>query len=668
MFYGLSDLAFYGYFIVFGIAILFSWIVPGWVVLTHVKFAHSLTRLLVSIPLGMVLWGLQGYFLGYLGLRFLSIGFVGLFALVFWWQNHQHFSQLIQLFFERIKKLPLWLLVTVLASSFLQIFGHIGSGLRSAKGVWFYFVNAADGVLHLSYIQHISQTFPPEEPGAVGMPLVNYHYWTDLVMADLARVWHVPVAQLFFQYLPVLVAVASTLLFIKVLKTLGGNQKVIALGLFLFTLGGDLAYLITKILHGHWGHEVSALDSGVSFFFNFPQALARLVFLGALLLLIEWRRSKRWQVGFVMAIMLATLFGFKIYYGLYAVLGLGFLLSAESFLALIKNAKNHSFSKAVWQTVKAQLSALGIVTVLGIVALSIYVPVNKNAGGLYYSFFAWPLLLLGTVNLNIEIWWLRMQVYVAAQNQLAIFALHIFAVCITFLAVYGTRMIGMVPLFKPKGLAWQTLLFFFLPTNLVFILLGLFALQTSGGLNIFNFLIVPILSFIIIAAFNLSHVPTKIFLPVAVLFCVFTFPKSYFQLSEYWDRYQRHDGDHFITTAELEGFAYLRAHTPLTAVVQTPLSNQQDQLTPYMSFMTNRSSYLAGINMLESHSQPTTERLQKVTAAFGVVGVEQKNQALAKLGITYLALTPQELIGLGYQTSDAIFINDGLAIVKTLTE
>lgn len=666
MYFGLSDINIYLYFFLFLLAVVVSWCIPGWVVLSWSGLRQQSARFLLSLPVGMVLWGVQGYLFGYLGLRFLTLIYVLVFFLIFIREQDTKKWIDFSIILTHSKRQSIWLLLAIIISAVIQVFGHIGSGLFSTTegGVAFYFVNAVDGMMHLSYIQSLATHFPPQEPGAAGLPLVNYHYWSDLVLADIARVWRVPVIHLFFQFAPLLLSVLTTALFVYLIKKLGGATKSLAVGLLLLTFGGDAAYVITLILHGTWAQDVSSLDSGVSFYFNIPQVFARFVLITIILLLLEWWKTKKRVLGIVIILLIASLTGFKIYYALYAVLGFCFVIGFEWVQSFIKHIQEGTMFSAIQKTVAGHWHSLALLAVLATLMFAIYLPTNHGAGGLTYSFFEWPHLLLSADNIDFRDWFLRMQVYTAAGNTRNIVILNLLAVLLTGIAIYGTRMIGMVPLFRPRSEEWLKLLIFFVPTNLVFILLGLFTLQTSGGLNIFNFLIVPILSFNLIAAFNLERLPNKLFIVAFVLLCVFTIPRSALQLSEYGNRYYRGNADYVVSSAELEAFTYIRSSAPETAVIQAAPSNGYALSTPYISFFAQRPSYVSGVGLLESHNQPSRARLAVFNEIIALPDGNDRSAALQQLGITHLFIPTAEFGTVQYNNSSPVFQNETITVLE----
>lgn len=665
MYFGLGDLQLYAYGILFLVASFFTWFVPGWVMLGLVSWKQVALKAVLALPVGLALFGLQGYVFGYLGLRWLSFVFVALFAVRFFSEQHRSKWEEFLALGKILRSVPVWLVLAIAASAFFQIFAQVSSGLRVPEGIAFYFVNTADGIMHLSYIQELIQRFPPQEPGAIGQPLLNYHYWSDLVMADLIRLWPLPIMHVFFQYVPILLAAWTMLLVVALIRYLGGKSKTIMVALFLFAFGGDAAYLITLVLHGTWAEKMASLDSGITFFFNTPQAFARLIFLGAVLLLLEFWKKHSWKIGLLACLAIASLFGFKVYYAIYAVLGFCVLVTFEFCQAFWQYARKHMLFSAVRYTFVQQKIPILLVGILAALSLSIYLPTNSGAGGLRYSFFEWPRRFLSAENIDYADWFLRMQVYEAAGNTRNIVIFNLWALFLTFVAVYGTRMLGMIPLFAARGNEWRRFLVLILPVNLLFLCLGLLTLQTSGGLNVFNFLIVPIVSFNILAAFSLAQLPTKIFIPVFALFILLTLPRSGMQFWDYAGRYARAKSDLIITNDDLAAFEYLQRATPSTAVVQGLVTDPQNRLSLYIPFFSNRDSYIAGITMLNSHNQPTEERITHLSGAFSEALPTQQATALRELGIDYLYIQREHPFTLLFEP---VYQNDSVIVVKVPEE
>lgn len=667
MYFGLLDVQLYVFGFLFLIAIFFSWIIPGWVVLSFARLKDVSLRLLLSAPVGLALWGFQGYAFGFAGMRWLTYVYLLIFAFLFFRQTWQNKGKEFLTVWRSFRRQPWWLITGAVVSSLVQIYAHIGSGLLTPQGLPIYFVNSADGVMHLAYIQELVRSFPPAEPGAFGLPLLNYHYWSDLVQAELVRLWHLPLLHVFFQYAPIFLSIWTTALLLRLVQAFGGKTKALLVTLFVFTFGGDAAYLITQVLHGSWGEGVSSLDSGVTFYFNIPQVYARFVFLGAIFALLEWWQKKNFRIGLVAMMLIASLLGFKVYYAMYAALGLISVEGVRIAVQLYTLLRKDRLSTAVSATLRSALPSFLLAAFFGILAVAVYLPVNKSAGGLTYSFFEWPHLLLSADNINYQDWFLRMQVYHEAGSLRNIVVFNVYAVVLTFIAVYGTRLFGFLPfLWPPRTLnpSLRRSFLFFLPVTVVFLVFGLFTLQTSGGLNIFNFLIVPILFFNIWLALSLDRLSWKVFVPVFLLFAVLTLPRSVLQLQGFFRAYQQHKSDLFLSSEELEAFRNVQRITSKDAIVQALPNDRNNELSAYVSFFGGRRSYVAGTQHLDSHNQPGTIRQEELEQALSLPSFADKKKALQHLGVEYLYIRSEDLSEFDEVQGKALFQNEVVTLLS----
>jgi hypothetical protein len=104
-----------------------------------------------------------------------------------------------------------------------------------------------------------------------------------------------------------------------------------------------------------------------------------------------------------------------VYYGLYVVTGLGFL-SLYHLVTFYRQLKDKNiFSNLITAVTKNRYLFITWIT-FAILAALIFLPNNKNAGGLQLEPLAWPKIFLSSENFNYKDWWLRMQVYEEANN------------------------------------------------------------------------------------------------------------------------------------------------------------------------------------------------------------------------------------------------------------
>jgi hypothetical protein len=658
----------------FSVGFFFSCYLPGawWVR----RFRRpALEHVVLSTVLGIVLWAVQGYLVGYLQLRWLSFIYVAVFAWLsfpFWEKEKQLGQQLL----KRLRQLKRqdWPLVGVaLIGASTQLIQVFGTGLAYGSGVAFFRVNAYDGMLHLSFIQAIIRQFPPTQPGAIGLPITNYHYWSDLVMAELSRVWSIPVTHSFFQFWPIILTCMTSLAVYIVVRNWGGSRSAAFWSLFFLYFGADAVYLITLIVHHQWGFQVAAIDNGATQFLNIPHSFAKMIFLTGLIPLTQWLKDRQTKWGVLTLALLAPVVGFKVYFGMFAGVGFG-LVTAWLFLRKWwEQTRKSNLFQALGQTIATERWNVVLLIIYGLVTLAIFLPPNQHAGGLFWSPLEWPKLFLGQDHINIPEWWLRKQVYEEAHNWKGIIAMDAIAIGICLLAVYGTRMLGFLPSLKWYRQLPFGILVFLIPGTLLFTFLGLYTLQTSGLFNVFNFFAVACVPLALLSGlwvsdlFSSKHLVLKV---LALVIVITTLPHiGYFAYDAWDDQIQMHY-DRLYTPAELAGLAFLRTQTPPDSLVQSHPNNFLDRSTPYVSFFSNRQTFLTGVGMLDSHNQPIAERKRQLENLFAGSGSLDLSNRLKALDIDYLYLQKRPDQTLHYPIEEGnlktVFENEDVTILQPM--
>lgn len=617
MVYGLLSIQFWLFAILTPIIFGISFYIPGSFFIERLKPKSVIVSFLLSFVLGIALWGIQGYIFGYLHIRWFSYFYLLFFAGVFL-SNLQYQKQ-------ELKKLKLALklsfrpaLYFILVGTVLQVLSVIGSGLSSRNGVEFFFTNAVDGVMHLAYIGSLVKNFPPQEPSAAGMMLTNYHYWSDLVIAELARVWHLPVAHLFFQFMPILVSFLTGMSAYLIIRIWKGSRRTGLWSLFLLYFSGDAAYLFMLLLHQKFGFQTPAIDNGITQFLNIPHSFAKLVFMTALIPFSYWLKTKQLKWLGLTIILFATLAGFKIYFGIFAVLGFCLVVFGQLIQSFI-SSPNKKWLVKTQKTFHKHQNELFFLILFGIISAAIYFPANKSSGGLFYSPLEWPKIFMGPDGLNFREWWLRHQVYDAAHNYRNIIILDVGAIGICLISIYGTRLLGFLNWKKMiKLLGWEVYLFFF-PTMLVFTWLGLYTLQHSGLFNVFNFFAVASVGLSLFSAFILDELQSsskRIAHLCLIVFVILTVPRPLYEVVSISQAYLNNQSSQLISRSEIAALESVQQHTDPKAVIQA-YNNETDQKTPYVAFFANRSTYLSGDGLLTSHNQPIEDRIQGLKYLFG---------------------------------------------------
>lgn len=613
--------------------------IPGFAVSLKIPRLTLLERLVVSFTVGIALFGVETYITGYLGLRNFNVLYVisaavlGIFL-----------QKKVRSFFSEIRgqlaQVDLTAVFLVGIGTTVQILQMIGTGLVQTDGMRFFRVHAQDGIFHLSLIASMMRKFPPIEPGAAGLAVVNYHYWSDMVLAEFSRLFQIPVHTLFFQLTPFFVSILTALSLIALVRYLSKSEEVSLsrnwqrFALFFLYFGSDIAYLFMLKLHGIWGFYTSGIDNGATQFLNMPHVFAKWIFLVAVLLLLKWRDEKKLSLGLVCGLLAGVLFGMKIYFALlfvviYALFGLWELIR------IVRSRKISEFFSQ-YLIVSFFTSLLG---------LAIYLPPNQGSGGLGWYPLEWVKLMLSRENLDWTDLSIRRALAQYYQNQTKIILFDIVAITATLLSIHGTRLLGF--LFVPRNGGRTHKLFWFssLIASVLFTFLGLYTLQKSGAFNVFNFFassmtLLAIFSARVLAEFWESK---KIFLRLAVLaVCILTIPRIVFETGKILDSYAKNTDVTLITKDEIDALSYVASNSGPDAVIQSHPDNALDAHTPYVSYFANRESYIAGANVLETHNQPTKDRLTELRSIFTQSDPQAFHDALARQKIQFLYILKGE--------------------------
>jgi len=634
MYLSFSNPFFWLYFFLFLPAVFVSFYIPGWIVLSRFKLESRTLNFVLSNALGVALWGFQGYIFGYLNIRFATYLYCGI-SLVLFIMNYKLFSkEFIGLMkgFDRRHFFPAILIFFGVIGQLLPIFG---SGIKYSDGVKFFGNNAVDGVMHLAYIRSISAHFPPLEPGFAGLLIHNYHYWGDLVEADMSRIWTLPIIHLFFQFFPFYLSVLIGITSFVLVKEWGGSSKMALWFIFLLYFASDSAYMVLLILGKPFGFYTPAIDSGVTQFLNMPHMFGKLIFLAGLITVRKWLETKRKSWGILSVLLCSSLFGFKIYFGLYIAIG---------FISVFLGKLSYeSFKKKSLVLDGQYFMQILLFFLLGV---AIFLPHNYGAGGFVFVYLEWPRSLLGVGSIDWREWWLRRQVYEAAHNIRNLAVLDSLAVFIAFVSIYGTRLLGFVmtkKLFKFLGFRMILIL---IPPLVVFHILGLFTIQSSGGVNVYNFFSVSAVILSLFAAYILSmYKKNLVGMIIIILFVGLTIPRSLYEISGNIGKYV--SSDYYpVSNGELEAFRYIRNNAERQTVVQGSPDNPLDIQTPYVSFFTERPSYLAGGGLLETHNVKVKDRKKALEKIFASTNVIDYSSGLRKLGVSYVYLQkkPEQML------------------------
>lgn len=179
-----------------------------------------------------------------------------------------------------------------------------------------------DSAWHIALINQLVKAIPPEHPSDFSLTVTNYHYFYDLMIAGMSKVFNLEVSHLYFQFFPL---VLSSLLAGSALalgKRLGGKITAGYL-LFLTFFAGSFAYFIPWFFPVHSWHDSSFWVSQTFGMMINPQIILSLALMMMVLLLIHLSLSlekkqkkislEECGVQFILILLITASIGIKSY-------------------------------------------------------------------------------------------------------------------------------------------------------------------------------------------------------------------------------------------------------------------------------------------------------------------------------------------------------------------
>lgn len=299
-----SALTFGSNFSRFLVLVLLFFFVPGFAIIK---------RKILAIPLGVCVFTLFSWILGFLKMEYLLWGLPLVSALLIFKQRQGLLS------IPQITKKHILLWVVVLTGSTSWLITQFKNGLLFNYGFGFWGPNGHDAIWHLSLISQLQKNVPPENPIFAGENLTSYHYFFDLLVAKSANVLFIDPIELLFRLFPLLISILSGLLIFKVTEKISGSYKSSILSVFFLYFGGSFGWIITYFRDKSFGGETMFwAQQAISSMLNPPFAISVVIFLAGLLIFYELiqKRNDRWGPLIALIILWGTLIEFKVYAGI----------------------------------------------------------------------------------------------------------------------------------------------------------------------------------------------------------------------------------------------------------------------------------------------------------------------------------------------------------------
>lgn len=550
-------------------AIFFAFFIPGKVLLGKVNFP-ILIDWAVSVIIGLVLWALQGIVLGFLQIRWASYLYLLIFLGLFIWKRRQLLPNKFSIW-----KWDIPSIVIVGIGIIGQILPYVQTGWQTSQGILFTAHNPEDHIWHASLVKELVQRFPPNEPSIAGVKLLDYHYFYNLVTADLIRVFHLPFFSTQFDGMYILAPILLGIIAYGVSQKLWKSALFTRFFLFLLYFSGNAAGWVMLLMRHSFNWNLSSLIIDASKFMDSPPyGYAVVIGLAGFYLLLQKDNLSKKMLS-LCVLLFGCLLEFKVYVGIPFIFAFG----AFSFANLFK---------------KKYMPFLFFM-LTGIFAYGLLKLSSSSSAGLIFLPVDIPRDFINQPLLQLRDWQLRWIIFQDHHNLVRLIQYGFMMSGLYLLIQFGLLLLGLIPLpITVKKLGFANSFFLYGGVLSAFIL-GLFFYQTVGGANIWEFFVAAFPLVGLMFAFLITVVlekRSKILQNIVIsLIAIMVIPQWFISVNTYISEAFL-SGFHGVTNDQISSFSYLN-NTSINSLIF--LANQPVySYASITNLFVDRSLYLSG--------------------------------------------------------------------------
>lgn len=601
----------------------------------------------LGLSIGLVVFVLCAILFGVLHLRWAVLPLVALAsALSIYKSGLKILTPWKSFFKDRI------LLTLIILGILTQGFINFPSGYLYGGDLHFWSSQGHDGLWHVSVMEEIKKSFPPQNPGFSNTVVYNYHYLVDVLMGEFARIFpFFSSLDLYFRYFPVIFSFLMGISVFAFVSKWKENRYIGYLAIFFTYFVGSFGYIASVLRGGNFFSGETAFWAAQqnTLLGNPPHAISHGLLASFFLSFLIYlkKRNKFW--AFISFLIVATLAGFKVSGGFVLLVGLG----AAALVDLIVNRK---------------ILTLVLTGALGLSNFITFKLMTKDAAS-FLMFLPWWFIRVMIVDkLGLIEWEHRRQHYLSVgrfTSYLRVGQLELTAFLIFLIGNLGMRFLGFLELINmavkgklksikdPMNVLLTTSMFTGLIIPIFFVQKGLIYNNIQFMqyfLFIFGFF-GAVSTYKILKSIKSKQLKIIFFLLIAAL----SLPTVIGNLREFYG--PKTSPLSRISNQELSALKYLKENSKSDAIILNLPFNKylrdkfKSQILPmyawydtdYISAIAGRSSYLASEHVTLLFYPQTQERIDNKSKFFQQSDLIWNKQFLKDEKISYVYIPKKEI-------------------------
>ncbi len=305
-------------FIALSIVVLY---IPGFGIVAKVKKQLEDQEIItLSLALSIVLFVLSSIIFALLNIRFLMLPFLILLNLFIILKNKSATFSPWKIFIKN--KILLGLIVLGILT---QGFINFPSGYLYQDGLYFWSSQGHDGLWHVSAMESIKKSVPPDNPGFAGEKIYNYHYLVDVLMGEFGRIFpFFSSLDLYFRFFPVIFSLLIGMSVFAFVSRWQNNMRIGYLAIFFTYFVGSFGYIVTFLRTGNifGGETVFWAAQQNTLIGNPPHAISHGLLGAFFLAFLIYLKERKFIWASACFLIGSTLAGFKVSGGFVMLMGL----------------------------------------------------------------------------------------------------------------------------------------------------------------------------------------------------------------------------------------------------------------------------------------------------------------------------------------------------------
>ena len=621
--------------IIFIVVTAICFTMPALVVLKKLKVDwDDLEKLTVASVLGLVIFTLVAYLLAALNLRILMWVFPILGVWSFW--KLKSYFLIINL---RLKY-GLFFLAILIIGIIGQVAVNVPSGFFYQDGLYFWSSHGHDGIWHAALMEEMHKnTFPFANPELADQKLQNYHFFSDLLMSELTRIFPFSNLDVYFRFMPIIFSLLLGLSSFIFVRSWGGKEMAGIWAMIFVYFAGSFGYLRYIPTHQSLGGEaIFWVSQTQSVLGNPPHASAFIIMTIFLFCFLKYLKGYSKQLLFLCTLLGGAVIEFKVYAGILILGGLIFLGIYELLI------------KRKWQV-------LFLFTTTLLTAVGIYLPNSANS----QDFLVWHpwwyirTMVVATDRLNWLDLELRRQTYIAESNWKRVIQVEVTAFLIFLLGNLGMRALGFLTIFNQikSNIFKNSFNLFFLAITITSFFIPVFFLQKGVVWNSIQFNQYFLLLFGFLAALSIPTIlnfskSRSYKIIVSILIIGLAVPTQIGLLWQFYSNYPLSK----ITYQELEALNFLKRQPDQDSIVLTAPFNKYEKDkyrnppipiyawydTGYVSAISGKQTLISDEEQVNIMGYQAAKILEDRKEIFQTDDYQKINEFLSQYNVDYIYL------------------------------